>query len=211
MNYPSRMRPPWRDSMSQVEDSVQVRWVIVTVLLSVVSLLIATSALALATLTYIAKSRPFVGVRSLKAEPSTNIGEMDLMFEVQNVGEVPAVGVVVTVTDSGGAIKEADFVLGAMFPGAILPIRIPVPEAFTYMPDKEESHLAPIPEREGVEEYVMIFPEGYEATLVTYTITYKNPTLLGFIPGRTFRTVQPFHVDHFGRSQPARSKTAEIS
>ena len=162
------------------------------ILFSVVSLLIAALALALAISTYIDRNRPFVGVKSLNAERSPGSREKDLLIEVQNVGELPAVNVAVTVTDSGGSINDGENFLGAISPDSILSIRIPVPEEFTYMPDKDESHFAPIPEKEGVREYIQVYPEGYEATLVTCTIAYQGPPCLDSSPAEPSAQSSPF-------------------
>jgi hypothetical protein len=187
--------------------------------MSVIALLISVAALAFSYLTYIARNRPFVGVKSLNASHPSHNGARELAVEVENVGEVPALEVTIKVSDSGGLFEDPAFFLGAIFPGQSTTIRFPVPESFTYAPDKGLSYLAPVPamERqrrglgENAEKLIQVYPEGHEATMVTCHITYQGPLILGFIPRGIFQTVQPFRVEHSGRAQPARSKQAKVS
>jgi hypothetical protein len=187
--------------------------------LSLISLLIALAAFVFSFLAYRMRNRPFVGVKSLSVSPLSHNGETELAIEIQNVGQVPAIKVSIKVNDSGGLFENRDFFLGAIFPGQSASAWIPVPHAFTYAPDNALSHLAPISPKESqstglgddAQEYVDVYPEGYDAGLVTCSITYEEPLLLGFVPARAFHTVQPFRVEHGGRSQPSRSKQAEIT
>ena len=185
---------------------------------SVFSLVIAFAALTFSILSYLVRNRPFVGVKSLDASKASHDGERELSVEVENVGEMPATEVTIQVSDSGGLFQDAVFFLGAIFPRQSTSLYFPVPEAFTYAPDKVLSRFAPLypPDQQplglgqNAEEYVQHYPEGYEATMVTCHITYREPPILGFIPARSFHTVQPFHVEHSGRAQPARSKRATV-
>jgi hypothetical protein len=158
-------------------------------------------------------------VTSLNASDFSGDHETMLIVEVQNVGEVPAVDVRIKVSDSGGLFENSDLFLGAIFPGKSTSIWFQVPEFFTYAPDKELSHLAPVSLEErqrlnlkkDAEEYIQEYPEGHEATMVTCHITYREPLRLPLKHARAFKTIQPFHVDHRGRFQPARSKQAKIT
>ena len=187
--------------------------------ISIFSLLIAVAAMIFSFLAYGARNRPFVGVKSLSLSEHGQDGKKELTVDLQNLGEVPAVEVVVKVDDSGGLIEHYGFHLGGLFPGQILSAWIPVPEELTYAPDKDLSYsesLSPeVRQRKGLgpnaQRLVAVYPEGHEATLVTCSITYKRPLMFGFIPARAFHTIQPFHVDHSGRAQPARSRQAKIT
>ena len=195
---------------------------IIGVVFGAISLLIGIVAFCFSIVTYLARNRPFVAVTSLSAHDLSGQDEKELTVKVQNVGEVPAVDVSIKVRDSGGAIENADFFLGAIFPGLSASIWFPVPEALIYYSDKELSYSVPIPpeeleERErrglrgGTERYIDVFPEGYGATAVICHITYKEPLRLPFKSARTFKTIQPFRIDQRGRYQPARSKQAKIT
>ena len=106
-----------------------------------------------------------------------------------------------------------------MFPHTVTTIRRPVPDSFTYAPDKELSSWSPIAEErrgrhglgDNAEEYHAVFPEGDDATRVTCTVTYKAPRFWGCVEGRTFETVQTFRVYQSGRAEPAQSHQGRIT
>ena len=188
-------------------------------ILSGVSMGIAIVALLFSFLNYVARNRPFLGVKSLRVSCPGHNGEREMAVELENVGKMPALGVTLKVSDSGELIHHPDFFLGVIFPGQSASIKFKVPEEFTYAPDAKQSHFTPVSPTEGqplgsqekAEEYMQHYPEGHEATMVTCHISYGEPLILGFIPGRSFQTVQPFHVEHNGKAQPARSIQAKVS
>lgn len=142
-----------------------------------------------------------------------------MTVNVQNLGEIRATNVAIRITDAGGLIEQSYREIGGMIPGQILQIRIPVPDNLTYSPDSDQSYSEPIPpevrERRGhgpnARRLVQVYPEGHQATLVTCSITYQRPPMLGFVPSKTFHTIQPFHLDHSGQAQPAQSQQSEIT
>jgi hypothetical protein len=170
-------------------------------------------------LSYLARNRPYVGVKGLDASKHLSNDQIQLAIEVRNVGEIPAVEVRLSVSDSGGQIDLGDIYLGPLFSHTTVQIRRPVPEAFTYSADKEQSYFRPIAEErremyhrpDDVEEFVQVYPEGEDATLVVCTITYKAPGFWDRIEGRTFKSVQTFRVGHDGRAEPAQSQQGRIT
>ena len=133
-----------------------------------------------------------------------------LNIVVENMGLMPAVGVTIRVTDSGGFIESDDIFLGAIFPNQQASIWIPVPEALSYAPDRDQSHFGEEDDL-GRVPYIAVYAEGVGAGLVTCQLTYQVPPRLGFIPWKPFHTCQPFRLRHDGTSQPAHSRQAKIT
>ena len=186
-----------------------------TIVLVFLSVLVAAGALTISILSYLARNRPYVGVKELEATNHLEGDYKELAIQVQNVGEIPAVDVTLSVSDLGGEIDVGDIFLGPVFAHTTVLIRRPVLDSFTYSPDKDQSHLEPVSEErrgrfgggDNVQEYIQVYPETADATMVTCKITYKAP---GFWD-RTFTSVQPFRVYHDGRAEPAQSQQGRIT
>ena len=74
--------------------------------LAIVSLVAAGVALLISVMNHFDRNRPFVGVKSLNAYPHSEGHTKRLNIMVENMGLMPAVGVTIRVTDSGGMINS---------------------------------------------------------------------------------------------------------
>ena len=91
--------------------------------LGLLSIIIAAGALLLSLLSYLARNRPYVGVEGLDASKHLGNDQIELAIEVRNVGEIPAVDVTLSVSDSGGQIDLGDIYLGPLFSHTTVQIR----------------------------------------------------------------------------------------
>ncbi len=154
------------------------------VAIAVLALLVSLAGLAFSVLSFLARNRPYVGIRSLEVH-SVDRERSDLVMDVENVGEVPAVDVRIEVKDQAEMIEEPSVIIGALFP--------------------RQS------DAEGRERKVEVFPEGGNVALVSCKVQYQRPSFLGFIPERTYETHTYFRVSRDGYAEPARSQISTIA
>ena len=169
------------------------------VALAVLAILVSLAGLAFSMLTFLARNRPYVGVEFLEVGPPIS-GKSDLVMEVENVGEVPAVDVRIEVKDQAEMIEEPNVIIGALFPRQSRTLRVFAPVGFNYVGINYG-------EPGEVEE----FPEGEDAVLVSCRVTYRRPLFLGFIPERTYETNTHFRVSQNGNIEPARYQISTIT
>ena len=179
------------------------------VAIAVLAFLVSLAGLAFSVFTFLARNRPYVGVESIEVQPPIS-DKVDLVMEVENVGEVPAVDIRIEVKDQGESIEEPSVNVGALFPRQSRTFRVSAPIFFTHLGSKGLSYLEP-PDAEGRELLVGEFPEGEDAVLVSCRVTYRRPLFLGFIPERTYETNTHFRVSQNGNIEPARSQISTIT
>ena len=179
------------------------------VAIAVLALLVSLAGLAFSVLSFLARNRPYVGIRSLEVH-SVDRERSDLVMDVENVGEVPAVDVRIEVKDQAEMIEEPSVIIGALFPRQSKTFRVSAPIGFFYVGSKELSYWEPS-DAEGRERKVEVFPEGGNVALVSCKVQYQRPSFLGFIPERTYETHTYFRVSRDGYAEPARSQISTIA
>jgi hypothetical protein len=179
-----------------------------TTLLVTISTLFAGVALGISVLSYLARNRPYVGVKKLSLSELNSGLTQKLTIEVENVGDVPATDVVANVTDSADMIEVEEFgsPLGVIFPRQNISFNLTVPSGFVYASDKENSYWEDI--GEGRQLYHEVFPEG-EGVVIDCTIKYKQALAFGWRP-LSYSTFQPFHIAPDGQIRPSKLKLANI-
>jgi hypothetical protein len=180
-----------------------------TTLLVTISTLFAGAALGISILSYLARNRPYVGVKKLSLSELNSGLTQELTVEVENVGDVPATDVVVNVSDSSGFIDVDEFCipLGMIFPRQSISFNLTVLQGFAFGSDKEQSYFKDL--GDGRQEYVAVYPEG-DGVIVTCDITYRQLLAFGWSLWH-YRTRQPLHLAPSGRVRPSVSKPASIN
>jgi hypothetical protein len=181
----------------------------VSIVLVALSTLFTGVALGISILSYLARNRPYVGVKKLSVSGYDGGLTQELSIEVENVGDIPATDVVAYVTDSASLIEiaESGIPLGVIFPHQSISFNLSVPLGFAYAPDKEKSYFEDL--GDGVQRYHDVYPEG-DGVIVNCDIRCRQLVAFGWHLW-TYRTQQPLHLAPDGQWRPSISELASIN